>query len=133
MEPRNPLPQEPVADEPPAAPKRATLEPGRFARYSSPSLNQRPPEKTGFNFTLPKLPPNFTRLVIVIGGALLIFYLLIVSIRALYRLTMTPPEKTGETPVAESAEPARPSQPTPGESSAPLARTPGEVPPLYID
>lgn len=107
---------------------------GQFSRYASP-LGGRPTRNpTGApHFQLPfTLPPNLGRIAAVIAGALIIFWLLIVGVRALYRITMTPsgeavaPQSEPSAPVRTESVPA-----TPGEPAT--RRTPGEVPPLYID
>lgn len=94
----------------------------RFTSYSAPLR--------GRSSDLPALGPTLIRWGVLLFGAIVVLWLLIAGIRALYRATTRPTEtmpvvqeEVVETPVAPVSETKPTSEP----------RTPLEIPPLYID
>ena len=101
-----------------------------YSRYSSP-LDNHPEVRP--RFKIPAINPAVWRLGLVATGAILLLWLVITGIRALYRATMP------TVPEAESAisAPAVPESGANGGTSSPeekaSGRKPVKLPPLYID
>ena len=128
----------------PAAPKAAPARPPepeepKLSRYSTPFREQSPDVKPKLpSFSLPKLPripPIVWRSGALLIAALLILWLILAGVKALYNATTGKP--TGET--AETAERQPSAATAPQKAPAPTVqpvkavRTPQKVPDLYID
>ncbi len=135
---REPLPAD-AAPAPAASPSDADAAPHetsdaptspRLSRYAAP-LRDRPRIA---------VPPTVWRLGILACVALLVLWGLVVGIRALYRATGGAPAETDAQPPALDEPAAQQAQPTPTPTATPTAakpaegaRTPQDVPALYID
>ena len=128
----------------PAEPKAEPVRPPKpeepkFSRYATPFREQPPDAKPKLqSFTLPKMPripPIVWRGGALLVAALLILWLILAGVKALYNATTGKP--TGET--AETAERQPSAATAPQKAPAPTVqpvkavRTPQKVPDLYID
>ena len=122
----DPLPPPAAEAQPKPEPQPHAVAP--LSRYASPLGERHVDRPRATKFQLPKLPPSFFRMALLVGGMLAVILILFFSIRALYRMTMSSPAKT-ETPSAEVAaqEPKaeKPAAPKPTaekpRSAAPIA------------
>ena len=123
-------PADPVV--PPAPTARAATQPSQptSSRYAAPM-----PIDDGFS-----MPTVNWRIVALGAAAVAIVVLAILGVRALYRVTMTPPEEEQTTEIttpATATDPAPTPTPTPTETQAPakvvVDRKPLPLKPFYID
>lgn len=130
-------PTEPVASAPVSTPPPPPVEtadepaavrlPRKPSRYAAPRPLEDDP---GFTWPKVSIPPYVWRVGALALAALLVLWLLVVGVRALYRLTMTAPEPE-KAPVATSESAPRQAD---GPAAAPAEkRQPLPVRPLYID
>lgn len=111
--------EEPSADEPTHNPlSRPTP---KFTSYSTP-LQERIRSK------LINIDPKLIRLGFLGAVALIILWIAFLGIRGLYRATASATSETATTPTVEVTE-----KPTTEPTNTSAARTPMEIPPLYID
>ncbi len=128
---------------PPVQPPAPVAAP-KVSRYSDPLFDPLPPDeparvspKRSFSFRLPtidipEVPPSLWRMATLVVALILILWGLFVGVRALYRATMTGPEK--EAPQVQEVAPVAPKVEKP--MTAPAANQPRkamDIPALYID